>query len=133
MTATLPPTTSTESPAPFRNEAVLDFSNPDYAKAQEDALRQVASEMDVVFPLIIGGERLTREETFASLNPANPRQIVARFAKASVEDANAAVEAAWERFQTWQYTSAHERAGILFQAAHLLAPAALLLQRADDL
>ncbi len=120
MTATLPPTTSTESPAPFRNEAVLDFSNPDYAKAQEDALRQVASEIDVVFPLIIGGERLTREETFASLNPANPQQIVARFAKASVEDANAAVEAAWERFQTWQYTSAHERAGILFQAAHLL-------------
>ena len=95
MTATLPPTTSTESPAPFRNEVVLDFSNPDYARAQEDALRQVASEMDVVFPLIIGGERLTREETFASLNPANPQQIVARFAKASVEDANAAVEAAW--------------------------------------
>ena len=120
MTATLPPTTSTESPAPFRNEVVLDFSNPDYAKAQENALRQVASEMDVVFPLIIGGERLTREETFASLNPANPQQIVARFAKASVEDANAAIEAAWERFQTWQYTSAHERAGILFQAAHLL-------------
>ena len=120
MTAILPPTTSTESPAPFRNEAVLDFSNPDYAKAQEDALRQVASEMDVVFPLIIGGERLTREETFASLNPANPQQIVARFAKASVEDANAAVEAAWERFQTWQYTSAHERAGISLQAAQLL-------------
>ena len=120
MTATLPPTTSTESPAPFRNEAVLDFSNPDYAKAQEDALRQVASEMDVVFPLIIGGERLTREETFASLNPANPQQIVARFAKASVEDANAAVEAAWQRFQTWQYTPAEERAGYLFKAADLL-------------
>jgi 1-pyrroline-5-carboxylate dehydrogenase len=76
--------------------------------------------MDVVFPLVIGGERLMREETFASLNPAHPQQVVARFAKASVEDANAAVEAASKRFQTWQYTSAAERAGILFQAAHLL-------------
>jgi 1-pyrroline-5-carboxylate dehydrogenase len=120
MTATLPPTTSTESPAPFRNEPLMDFSNAEYVRAQEDALRQVASEMDVTFPLIVGGERLVREETFASLNPAHPQQIVARFAKASVEDANAAIEAAWERFQTWQYTSAHERAGILFQAAHLL-------------
>src|SRR5262249_35041808 len=116
----LPPTTPTASPAPFRNEPLTDFSNADYLRAQEDALRQVAGEMDVTFPLIIGGERLMREETFASLNPAHPEQIVARFARASVEDANAAVEAAWARFQTWQYTSVAERAGILFQAAHLL-------------
>jgi 1-pyrroline-5-carboxylate dehydrogenase len=120
MTATLPPTTLTESPAPFRNEPLTDFSTADYVRAQEDALRQVATEFDVTFPLIIGGERLQREETFASLNPAHPEQIVARFARASVEDANAAVEAAWARFQTWQYSSTAERAGILFQAAHLL-------------
>jgi 1-pyrroline-5-carboxylate dehydrogenase len=120
MTATLPPTTSTESPAPFQNEPLTDFANAEYAKAQADALRAVAAETETVFPLIIGGERFLREETFASLNPAHPQQILARFAKASVADANTAIETAWKRFQTWQYTSTAERAGILFQAARLL-------------
>jgi 1-pyrroline-5-carboxylate dehydrogenase len=120
MTSTLQPTTSTDSPAPFQNESLTDFSNADYAHAQEDALREVAAEAGATFPLIIGGERLMRDETFASVNPAHPQQVVARFSKATVEDANAAVEAAWKRFQTWQYTSTAERAGILFEAARLL-------------
>ena len=106
--------------APFANTPLLDFNTPENARAQEEALRQVESEFDLTYPLIIGGERRQTAETFASINPARPDQVVARFAKAGVEEANQAVTAAWETFQTWQYTPAAERAGYLFEAARLL-------------
>jgi 1-pyrroline-5-carboxylate dehydrogenase len=112
--------TSTETLAPFVNTPLTDFSRPQNAQAQEAALRQVEGELGRTYPLIIGGERRTTAETFASINPANPEQVVARFAKASVAEANEAIETAWRAFQTWQYTPASERAGYLFRAAELL-------------
>jgi 1-pyrroline-5-carboxylate dehydrogenase len=104
----------------FTNEPLTDFANSENARAQEAALRQVESEFGATFPLIIDGERRMTAETFASLNPAQPDQVVARFAKATVDDANAAVEGAWQHFHTWQHTSAAERAGYLFAAAQRL-------------
>lgn len=106
--------------ATFANEALTDFGDPGNASKQEQALRQVEAEFGTSFPLIIGGERRMTQETFTSINPARPEQIVARFAKATVKDADDAVHAAWATFQTWQYTSAKQRAGYLFQAARLL-------------
>jgi 1-pyrroline-5-carboxylate dehydrogenase len=104
----------------FHNEPLTDFSHPDTVRAQEAALRTVESQLGQVFPLIIDGERVSKQETFASLNPARPDQVVARFAQADAQDASRAVEAAWKHFQTWQYASAEERAGYLFAAAKLM-------------
>jgi 1-pyrroline-5-carboxylate dehydrogenase len=115
-----PPRTSPQTLPAFRNEPLTDFANPESVRAQEAALRQVESELGTVFPLIIGGERISKPETFASVNPAHPDQVVARFAKANADDAKRSVEAAWKRFQTWQYTGAEERAGYLFAAAKRL-------------
>ena len=106
--------------APFVNTPLTDFSREENIQAQEAALRQVESEMGTTFPLIVGGEKRSKSDTFASINPARPDQVVARFAKATPQDVDDAVKAAWQRFQTWQYTSATERAGYLFKAAELL-------------
>jgi 1-pyrroline-5-carboxylate dehydrogenase len=46
--------------------------------------------------------------------------VLAIFAKAGVAEVNEAVEAAWKRFQTWQYAPAEERAGYLLKAARLM-------------
>jgi 1-pyrroline-5-carboxylate dehydrogenase len=105
---------------PFANEPVTDFSKPEHIRAQEAALRKVESEFGYTFPLVIGGQRRFGDETFTSLDPADPERVLAVFAKASVADAHEAVEAAWRRFQTWQYTPATERAGYLLKAAELL-------------
>jgi 1-pyrroline-5-carboxylate dehydrogenase len=112
--------TSTTMPAEFVNETVLDFSDPKHATAQEAALRRVESELGATFPLIIGGERRMTADTFASINPAEPAQVVARFAKAGAAEADEAIRVAVRTFQTWQYTPASERAGYLFEAARLL-------------
>ncbi len=105
---------------PFINTPLTDFSQQENVRAQRDALRQVESELGRTYPLIIGGERRQTAETFASINPAHPDQVVASFAKAGAEEAGHAIAAGWERFQTWQYVPASERAGYLFKTAELL-------------
>jgi 1-pyrroline-5-carboxylate dehydrogenase len=119
MATTADRVTSTAA-QPFVNAALTDFARAENVRAQEEALRQVESEMGRTHPLIIGGERVQTGQTFDSINPAHPDQVLARFAKAGVAEANRAVEAAWQTFQRWQYTPAGERAGYLFEAARLL-------------
>ena len=72
-------------------------------------------------------------DTFTSNNPAHPDQVLAIFAKAGVAEVNEAVEAAWKRFQTWQYTPAEERAGYLFKAAQLMRERRFYFNAIDDL
>ena len=117
MAITTDPQTSV---APFVNTPLLDFSQPENIQAQAEALRQLAAEFGKTYPLIIGGERRYTEATFTTINPAHPEQALASFARAGVHEARQAVEAAHQRFQTWQYTPASERAGYLFAAAQLM-------------
>src|SRR5271166_1289102 len=118
---TTDPAPSTAMPAtPFMNTPLTDFSDPANRAAQQAALEQVESEFGRTYPLIIGGHSRQTSDTFTSTNPAKPSQVLAIFAKAGANEAREAVEAAWERFQTWQYTPGEERAGYLFRAADLL-------------
>ncbi len=104
----------------FTNEPFTDFSKPENQEIFRAALKEVEGQLGRDYPLIIGGKRFHTENKGNSLNPANPKQIVGRVAQATLEQANQAVEAAAERFKTWQYTSAGERAGYLFKAAELM-------------
>lgn len=105
---------------PFVNEPLTDFTKPENKQAQLDALEQVKSQLGRTYPLIIGGKKITNEKTFASVNPAQPDQVIGKFASASIEQANEAVRAAAETFETWKREPAEERAGYLFAAADLL-------------
>ena len=105
---------------PFKNEALTDFTTPENRQAQEEALEQVKSELGQTYPLIIGGEKIFSKETFASVNPSQPDQVIGYFARASVEQADEAVKAAAAAFETWKRVPAEERAGYLFAAADLL-------------
>ncbi|MBZ5563993.1 MAG: L-glutamate gamma-semialdehyde dehydrogenase, partial [Acidobacteriia bacterium] len=72
------------------------------------------------YPLVIGGQKISTQETFASVNPSNPEQVIGYFAKATVEQANEAVEAAAKAFESWKRVPAEERANYLFAAADLM-------------
>ena len=65
------------------------------------ALREVRNRFGEKYPLVIGGERITTESKFESINPANRAQVVGRFQKATKELANRAVETAFETFKSW--------------------------------
>lgn len=105
---------------PFVNAPFTDFTKEENRRAQMEALEQVKSELGQTYPLIIGGQKITNEATFASVNPSQPEQVIGYFSKATVEQANEAVQAAAQAFESWKRVPAEERAGYLFAAADLL-------------
>ncbi len=105
---------------PFKNAPFTDFSLAENRQAQLKALEQVKSELGQTHPLIIGGQQVAGQKTFASLNPSKPDEVIGSFASATVEQANEAVKAAEEAFQSWKRVAVEERAGYLFAAAELL-------------
>jgi 1-pyrroline-5-carboxylate dehydrogenase len=104
----------------FRNEPFTDFSTAENSSAMRAAIEKVKSELGKEHPLVIGGERITTDKKFDSINPANKSQVVGRFQKATTELANKSVETAFSTFQTWRNTSATERADLLFRTAAIL-------------
>ncbi len=105
---------------PFKNEPITDFTRHENRQAQMEALEKVKLELGQTYPLIIGGERITNEATFASRNPSQPEQVIGYFSSATLEQVDAAVQSAAAAFETWKHVPAEERAGYLFAAANLL-------------
>ena len=105
---------------PFKNQALTDFSIEANREAQRKALEVVKGELGRTYPLIIGGKHIANEDTFASVNPSKPDEVIGYFARATVEQANEAVQVAANTFESWKKVPASERAGYVFAAADLL-------------
>src|SRR5438270_7472987 len=105
---------------PFKNAPFTDFTKEENRQAQMQALEQVKSELGRTYPLLINGQKITTKDTFASVNPSQPDQIIGYFSRATVEQANEAVQAAATAFESWKRVPAEERAGYLFAAADLM-------------
>jgi 1-pyrroline-5-carboxylate dehydrogenase len=112
--------TASRAQMPFKNAPLTDFSKAENRQAQIEALEQVKSELGRTYPLVIGGKKIINEDTFASVNPARPEQVIGYFSRATVEQADEAVEAAAKAFESWKRVPAEERAGYLFAAAELM-------------
>jgi 1-pyrroline-5-carboxylate dehydrogenase len=117
MTTTLTPL---DQIAPFKNEAVKDFTDPADAAAMRSALASVRERLGAHYPLVIDGRKLETEKKIRSLNPANPQEVVGLTSAASKEQANAAIEAAGKAFKSWKHRTPAERAEFIFKAAALL-------------
>ena len=104
----------------FCNEPLTDFRQPENAAAFRAALEKVRARFGERHPIVIGGEEIWLDETFDSVNPAHPDQVVGTFSSANRELAERAVEVAWEAFQEWKRTPAEERAAYLFKAADII-------------
>ena len=105
---------------PFKNEDILDFSQPENRQSQLAALAKAKSESGQTYPLIINGKQIKGETTFASVNPSQPDQVIGHFASATVAQANEAVQTAATAFESWKHVPAEDRAAYLFAAADLL-------------
>ena len=109
--------TITAARSPFRHEPGLDFAAPEEDERFEEALARVRSQLGRTYPLVIGGTEVDRGETFASLNPARPAEVIGHHAAATLDDVDAAIAAAGEAFADWSQTHAEERAALLFDVA----------------
>jgi RHH-type proline utilization regulon transcriptional repressor/proline dehydrogenase/delta 1-pyrroline-5-carboxylate dehydrogenase len=104
----------------FRNDPLTDFSRADARQAMEQALEQVAGELGRTYPPVINGQAVTVTQTFDSENPSHRRQIVGRGGRATVKQAERAVEAARAAFPAWRATATDRRADYLFRAADVV-------------
>jgi aldehyde dehydrogenase (NAD+) len=74
------------------------------------------------YKLYIDGKWVNSEsrETFPSLNPAKPKEIVGNFQLGNEDDVNKAVDAAERAFEKWSETPAPKRGLILLKTAQIL-------------
>jgi len=104
----------------FQSSPMLDYNRPEAEAGMREALERVRSKFGTTVPLVIGGKRITTQETFQSKNPANPSECVGNFSKATLEHVDQAVTAADRAFPAWSSIAPEERAEVLLRAAGLL-------------
>jgi 1-pyrroline-5-carboxylate dehydrogenase len=101
----------------YRNEPFTDFSAAENVNAFRAALDKVKGEIGRTYPLMIGGERIKLEKTFASVNPSRPEEALGHFADGTADHVDQAIDVATQAFRTWQYVSVEERARFLLRTA----------------
>lgn len=104
----------------FTNEPLTNFSKPENKSAFVSALATVSARLGATHPLVIGGREVACKDTFASVNPAKPEQVVGVFAKAGAAEAREAIDAAWAAFGPWSSWPVKKRAKLLFDTAALM-------------
>ncbi len=105
---------------PFQNEPFTDFSKPENQQAFQQALDEIQGSFTKSWPAWIGGEQVTSRPTFESRDPGNLDQLIGVFQKCNDSDAERAVGAAHEAFQTWRLAPVEERTSYFFEAARRL-------------
>ena len=106
-----------EKIAPFANEPVQTFAEPESKAAMAAAIEAERAKFGTQYDLVIGGQRVKAPKQFASRNPARPSEVIGLVQAATAEQAREAVAAADRAFARWSKTSPNHRADILFKAA----------------
>src|SRR6202049_3321469 len=104
----------------FTNEPFVDFSRPENKRAMEAALKKVEAEFGREYPMYIGGEKIITTAKMTSTNPSHPKQGVGVFQTATAEQADQAVQASAQAFETWKRVPAEKRVEMVFRAAEII-------------
>ncbi len=104
----------------FKNQPPSDFTKKKEREFFAEALASVRRNLGKTCPLFIDGKDMTTSDTVPSLNPADPGEVIAHVCQAGIEEAEDAIRAAGESFETWRDTKADERACVLLKAAAAL-------------
>jgi 1-pyrroline-5-carboxylate dehydrogenase len=105
----------------FKNEPLSQFkSNREHARRMKDAIAIVEKGLGKEYPLVINGERIKTAETFRSMNPARPEQVIGIFSKGTAQNVEQAIGSADRAFATWSRTPTEKRVELLVRTAHLI-------------
>lgn len=105
----------------YRPQPFIDFTKTENVQAYQDALKKVrAEQLGRHFPLIIGGQERNTPEKLVSTNPCDTSEVVGSTAKATVQDAEDALQGAWTAFESWKKWTMDARARVLLKAAAIL-------------
>ena len=106
----------------FKNEAFLDYTNPETAAQMRAAIEKVRSELGREYPVIINGEKIVLENKFQSINPAMKSEVVGVFSEGDTDTSlvEKAIAAATNAFKTWRNVPFETRAEYLFKIADVM-------------
>lgn len=105
---------------PYAPEPFTDFAAAAHRDAYRAALDVVAARLGRTWPLVLGGERIAMDRTFASVDPCAPARVVGYAAAAGAAEVDRAYAAAEAGFAVWSRWSAAERARALYKLAAVL-------------
>ncbi|MHC4956980.1 MAG: aldehyde dehydrogenase family protein [Planctomycetota bacterium] len=104
----------------MNGEPLTDFTRDENRRAMAHTIAQVAEALGEAYPNLIGGERVTVEKTFESVDPSEPSVVVGVLPDGDAEHAARAVAAAEAAAGSWSRVAAEERAATLERAAEIL-------------
>jgi RHH-type transcriptional regulator, proline utilization regulon repressor / proline dehydrogenase / delta 1-pyrroline-5-carboxylate dehydrogenase len=101
----------------FTNEPLADFAQEEKRARLTSALDETAKQFGRNYPLVINGEEIATTAWIESANPSHSNLIVGRCGRASVAQAEAAIQAATRAFPAWRDTEPARRAELLVKTA----------------
>ncbi|MBD2499390.1 L-glutamate gamma-semialdehyde dehydrogenase [Anabaena azotica] len=104
----------------FVGVADTDFAEEEERKEAVQAFTKVRGELGRTYLPLINGEYVQTAEVIDSVNPSNFSQVVGKVGLITVEQAEAAMQAAKAAFPGWRRTPVKQRADILRRAADLM-------------
>jgi len=102
---------------PYFPEPFTFFSVDENQHAFEQALKKVKNDLGHTYPLVIDNKKIAIKETFASVNPSRPEEVIGRFAMGDASHADAAIVAATRALEDWRRVPVEERARYLLRAS----------------
>jgi 1-pyrroline-5-carboxylate dehydrogenase len=102
---------------PFRNEPHTAFTDPNQVMAFQSAIDHVRAHLGKSYPMHIGGQWVRTPETFDSINPSRPAEVIGTFPDGGKAETEAAIQAAVTAFEQWRFVDPYERARYLIRAA----------------
>lgn len=104
----------------YKTEPLVDFTIEENRQKFLEGIKVVETYLGKEYPLIIDGKKIKSNELYTSVNPANHDQVIGRIHQARTCDAELAMGAALNSFETWRKVPAKVRADLLFKAAGII-------------
>lgn len=115
----VPANYSAASDSGFTNEPSANFALPNTRDAMGKAIAAFDSERKgkLEYPLVIGGERVTTDETLESKNPSATAEVLGKVCVGTQGHIDQAVEAAGKASEIWRYKPVEDRVAVLHEVA----------------
>ena len=101
--------------------ATLSADNEELQAAFDAAVERARADLGRTYPMLIGAEERTSEQTFEDRSPIDRSLVVGRFPVGTRQDVRDAVDAARAAYPAWRGTPWRDRLAVLRRAADLIS------------